>query len=173
MIENFEESSPSIGENVFIHPSSTIIGKVEIKNNANIWCGAVLRGDIEKITIGQNSNVQDNVVIHTSLGVETVIEDNVIIGHSASLHSCIIKEGTLIGIGSIVLDGVTIGRNCIVAAGSLVPPGKSFPDNSFILGSPAKIIKEVPSEFEKEHIYNVQNYITLSAAYLKKAINNI
>ena len=136
---------PESGE-YWIAPTAAVIGNVILKNNASVWWGAVLRGDNEAITVGENSNVQDNSVLHTDMGSPLVIGDNVTIGHMVTLHGCVIGDGALIGIGAIVLNGARIGRNCLVGAGSLVTEGKEFPDNSMILGAPARVVRELPPE---------------------------
>jgi len=106
-----------------------------------VWNGAVVRGDTERITIGRNSNVQDLSVLHADFGVPLVIGDNVTIGHMVMLHGCTIGDGSLIGIGAVVLNQARIGRNCVVGAGAVVTEGKEFPDNSLIVGAPAKVIR--------------------------------
>jgi carbonic anhydrase/acetyltransferase-like protein (isoleucine patch superfamily) len=108
-----------------------------------VWFGAAIRGDNEPITLGTGSNIQENAVLHTDPGFPLTIEANVTIGHQAMLHGCTIKEGSLIGIQAVVLNGAVIGRNCLVGAGAVVTEGKVFPDNSLILGAPAKAVREL------------------------------
>ena len=165
---------PVIGEGVYIAKSADIIGEVEIADDASIWFNVVLRGDVEKISIGKGSNVQDGTVIHTTLDkYPTVIGDNVTIGHNAMLHGCKVNDNVLIGIGSIVLDNSEIGENSIVAAGSLVPPGKKFPPCSLIMGSPAKVVKTLG----EEDIAGIKNYadryIAYKNMYLEKGYKTI
>ena len=136
---------PADGE-YWIAPNAMVIGNVILKKNASVWFGAVLRGDNEAITIGENSNVQDNSVLHTDFGSPLTIGDNVTIGHMVMAHGCTIGDGSLIGIGSIILNGAKIGKNCLVGAGALVTEGKEFPDGSMILGSPAKAVRELAPE---------------------------
>ena len=114
---------------------------MELAENASVWFGAVLRGDIETIRIGRNSNVQDLSVLHADPGFPLTIGDNVTVGHQVMLHGCTIGDGSLIGIQAVILNGAKIGRNCIVGAGSVVTEGKEFPDNSLIIGSPAKVVR--------------------------------
>src|ERR1700689_3331669 len=116
----------------WIAPNAVVIGSVILKKNASIWFGAVLRGDNDPITIGENSNVQDNSVLHTDLGSPLTIGANVTVGHMVMLHGCQVGDGTLIGIGAIVMNGAKICRNCLVGAGALVTEGKEFPDGSMI-----------------------------------------
>ena len=137
------EHAPTIHETVFVADAATVIGKVTLKENASVWSGAVIRGDNELIVVGEGSNVQEGSVLHTDPGFPLTIERNVTIGHQAMLHGCTIKEGALIGIQAVVLNGAVIGRNCLVGAGAVVTEGKEFPDNSLILGAPAKVVREL------------------------------
>ena len=140
-----EPTLPEGGE-YWIAPNAVVAGHVILKKNASVWFGAVLRGDNEPIVIGENSNVQDNSVLHTDVGSPLTIGDNVTVGHMVMLHGCSIGDGTLIGIGSIVLNGAKIGKNCLVGAGALITENKEFPDGSMILGSPAKVVRELAPE---------------------------
>jgi carbonic anhydrase/acetyltransferase-like protein (isoleucine patch superfamily) len=131
---------PEDGE-YWIAPNASVIGNVILKKNASIWFGAVLRGDNEPIVVGENSNVQDGSVLHTDLGEPLTIGANVTVGHMVMLHGCSIGDGSLIGIGSIILNGAKIGRNCIIGASSLITEGKEIPDNSLVMGSPGKVVR--------------------------------
>jgi carbonic anhydrase/acetyltransferase-like protein (isoleucine patch superfamily) len=137
------DAAPIIHESVFVADSANIVGNVTLAENASVWFGATLRGDNEPITIGAGSNVQENAVLHTDPGYPLTVESNVTIGHQAMLHGCTIKEGALIGIQAVVLNGAVIGRNCLVGAGAIVTEGKVFPDNTLILGAPAKAVREL------------------------------
>jgi carbonic anhydrase/acetyltransferase-like protein (isoleucine patch superfamily) len=130
----------------WIAPNAVVAGNVVLKKNASVWFGAVLRGDNEAITIGENSNVQDNSVLHTDMGSPLTIGANVTVGHMVMLHGCTIGDGTLIGIGSIILNRAKIGKNCLVGAGALITEDKEFPDGSMILGAPAKVVRELAAE---------------------------
>jgi carbonic anhydrase/acetyltransferase-like protein (isoleucine patch superfamily) len=130
----------------WIAPTATVVGNVILKKNASVWFGAVLRGDNDPIIVGENSNVQDNSVLHTDVGQPLTIGANVTIGHMVMLHGCTIGDGSLIGIGSIVLNGARIGRNCIVGAGSLITEGKEIPDNSMVMGSPGKVVRSLTDQ---------------------------
>jgi carbonic anhydrase/acetyltransferase-like protein (isoleucine patch superfamily) len=140
-----EPTLPEDGE-YWIAPTAVVAGHVILKKNASVWFGAVLRGDNEPIVVGENSNVQDNSVLHTDIGSPLTIGDNVTVGHMVMLHGCAIGDGTLIGIGSIVLNGAKIGKNCLVGAGALITEGKEFPDGVMIFGSPAKVVRELAPE---------------------------
>ena len=130
--------TPSDSE-YWIAPSASVLGNVILKKNASVWFGAVVRGDNEPITIGESSNVQDNSVLHTDVGKPLTIGDNVTVGHKVMLHGCTIGDGSLIGIGAIILNGAKIGRCCLIGAGSLITEGKDIPDYSMVVGSPGLI----------------------------------
>ena len=129
------------GGDWWVAPNATLIGRVRLKKHASVWFGAVLRGDNDWIEVGENSNVQDNSVMHTDFGTPTVIGRNVTVGHNVILHSCSIGDNSLIGMGSIVLNNAKIGKNCLVGAGTLIPEGKEFPDGSLIVGSPGRVAR--------------------------------
>ena len=135
--------SPQLEEGVYIAPNAAVIGDVVMKKNSSVWFNATVRGDSEKITIGENSNVQDGSVVHADKDAPAVIGDNVTVGHMAMIHGCTIGNGSLIGIGAIILNRAVIGENCLVGANAFIPEGKTFPPNSVILGSPAKAVKDV------------------------------
>jgi carbonic anhydrase/acetyltransferase-like protein (isoleucine patch superfamily) len=130
----------------WIAPSAQVMGRVVLKRDVSIWWGAILRGDNDPITVGERSNVQDGSVLHTDEGVPLDIGADVTIGHMVMLHGCSIGDGTLIGIGSIVLNGARIGKNCLVGANTLITEGKEFPDNSMIVGSPGRVLRELSPE---------------------------
>jgi carbonic anhydrase/acetyltransferase-like protein (isoleucine patch superfamily) len=167
MIASFAGKHPSIPTSAFIAPGAHIIGNVMLGENSSVWFGAVLRGDVNKITIGEFTNVQDGTVIHvTKGGHSTIIGARVTIGHKAILHACTVGNDCLIGMGSILLDGVEIGEGSVVAAGALVTPGKKFPPGSMILGSPAKLVRPLRPDERAEMIdYGWRNYRDLAAEY--------
>ena len=138
--------APQLSEGVWIADSAEVMGAVEIGADANIWFGAVVRGDTETIRIGSGTNIQDASVLHADMGKPLTIGDNVTVGHQVMLHGCTIGDESLIGIGAVVLNGAKIGKNCLVGAGSLVTEGKEFPDGSMIMGSPAKVVKQLSPE---------------------------
>jgi carbonic anhydrase/acetyltransferase-like protein (isoleucine patch superfamily) len=138
-------SLPADGE-YWIAPTATVLGRVTLKKNASIWFGAVLRGDNDPIVIGENSNIQDNAVLHTDVGQPLTIGDNVTVGHMVMMHGCTVGDGSLIGIGSIVLNGARIGKCCLIGAGALVTEGKEFPDYSVVMGSPGKVVRTLTPE---------------------------
>jgi carbonic anhydrase/acetyltransferase-like protein (isoleucine patch superfamily) len=125
----------------WIAPNAVVLGNVILKQNASIWFGATLRGDNDPIIVGENSNVQDGSVLHTDAGVPLTIGANVTIGHMVMLHGCTIGDGSLIGIGSVVLNGAKIGKGCLIGANSLITEGKEIPDHSMVMGSPGKVVR--------------------------------
>jgi len=137
------DDAPDLHPGVWVAESAEVTGKVSLAEGASVWYGAVLRGDNDRITIGRNSNVQDGSVLHTDHGTPLTIGDNVTVGHQVVLHGCSIGDGSLIGIQSVVLNGAKIGKNCLVGAGALVTEGKEFPDGVLIVGSPAKVVREL------------------------------
>ncbi|MBR7050072.1 MAG: gamma carbonic anhydrase family protein [Methanobrevibacter sp.] len=152
-------------DSIVICPGAQVIGKVELGEDVSIWHGAVLRGDTDSITIGNNSNVQDNCVVHCTKGFPVKIGENVSVGHGAVVHGCTLDDNVLIGMNATVLNGAHIGKNSIVGAGAVVSEGKEFPENSLILGVPAKLIKELSPEQVQMIQNNADNYVRLSKQY--------
>ena len=143
-------------ESYWIAPTAVLIGRVRLERDASVWWGAVLRGDDEPITIGRGSNVQDNCVLHTDPGFPLTIGPEVTVGHLAMLHGCTIGEGSLVGIGAVVLNGAKVGRNCMIAAKALIAEGKEIPDNSLVMGVPGKVVGEVrPEQAERIRVGSV------------------
>lgn len=165
MIIEYKGNLPQIDESCYIAETAQIIGQVTIKENANIWFGTVVRGDVSYITIGANTNIQDNCVVHTDANSPTIIGDNVTVGHNAIIHACTIEDEVLIGMGAIILDNAVIGKNTIIGAGSLIPPGKKIPPNSLVMGSPGKVIRQVTDEEIIGLRKSSQGYVKLSKDY--------
>ena len=156
---------PEVAESAWIADSAEVIGRVALEDDVSVWFNAVIRGDNEPIRIGRGSNVQDGSVLHSDHGLPLTIGQNVTVGHQVILHGCTIGDESLIGIGAIVLNGAKIGKNCLVGAGSLVTEGKEFPDGSMIMGSPAKVVRELsPAQIEglrtsaKHYIENAHRF---------------
>ena len=145
--------------NYWIAPNATLIGKVRLARNASVWFNAVLRGDNELIDIGENSNVQDGCVLHTDMGSPLSVGRNCTIGHLAMLHSCVIGDNTLIGIGAVLLSNSRIGKNCLIGAKALIPEGKVIPDNSLVMGAPGKVVKEVTPEMAARLTGAAEHYV--------------
>ncbi len=166
MLKEFNNKKPIIDKSCYISESVDIIGEVVIEKNVNIWFGTRIRGDMNKIHIGENSNIQENSVVHVDSHCETNIGKNVTIGHGAIIHGCIISENVLVGMGSIILNGAKIGKNTIIGAGSLVPQGKEYEEGVLILGSPAKVIRKLTEDEIKSIEKSANNYVELSKKYL-------
>jgi len=153
--------APRLAEGAWVADSAEVIGNVRMGPNASVWFGSVVRGDVEKITIGANTNVQDVSVLHADAGVPLTLGDNVTVGHHVMLHGCTVGDNSLIGIRAVVLNNARIGRNCIVGAGSVVTEGKEFPDNSLIIGSPAKVVRTLDeaavAQFQRLATHYVDN----------------
>ncbi|PCJ25099.1 MAG: gamma carbonic anhydrase family protein [SAR86 cluster bacterium] len=147
------------GENYFVAESADVIGKVRLENNTSVWFNAVVRGDKELITIGENSNVQDCSVLHTDADFPLTIGKNVTIGHKVMLHGCTIGDNSLIGINAVVLNGAKIGKNCLIGANSLVTEGKEIPDGSLVMGSPAKVVKTLSEEQQAALLTSAEIYV--------------
>jgi carbonic anhydrase/acetyltransferase-like protein (isoleucine patch superfamily) len=142
----------------WIAPNASIIGDVTLEKNTSIWFNATLRGDVENIYVGEGSNVQDGSVLHTDPGYPLKIGKDVTIGHLVMLHGCTIGNNSLIGIGAVVLNGAKIGKNCIIGANALVTENKVIPDNSLVIGSPGKIVRQVSNDEVKSITDNAIHY---------------
>jgi carbonic anhydrase/acetyltransferase-like protein (isoleucine patch superfamily) len=153
-------------EGVYIAPTATVIGDVEIAADSSVWFGAVIRGDVASIKIGRRTSVQDNAVIHVSEGVGTVVGDDVTIGHSAVIHGSNIGDTTLIGIGAIVLDNAQVGVGSIIGAGAVVTEEAVVPPRSLVLGVPGRVIREVTSEQIEWIKNNAEQYVQLARRYM-------
>jgi carbonic anhydrase/acetyltransferase-like protein (isoleucine patch superfamily) len=158
-IYELDGKSPQLGEGAWVADSGQVIGAVEMGPNASVWFGAVVRGDTETIRIGRNTNIQDLSVLHADIGKPLTIGENVTVGHQVMLHGCTIGDGSLIGIQAVVLNGAKIGRNCIVGAGSVVTEGKEFPDNSLIIGSPAKVVRTLDDAAAAKLAQSAEHYV--------------
>ena len=167
---------PQLGERVYVDEAAVVIGKVNLADEVSIWCGAVVRGDVNTIQIGKRSNVQDGSVLHVTggsanhpAGSPLIIGEDVTIGHHVTLHGCIIGNRVLVGMGAIVLDDVVIEDEVIIGAGSLVPPRKRLQSGLMYMGSPAKAVREL-TEAEKAFLrQSAQNYVATAAAYRQMA----
>lgn len=173
MIYNYKDMRPTIGNNTWIAPSADVIGDVRMGEDCSIWFGCVVRGDVHKIVIGDRVNVQDLSMIHVthykkedkSDGNPTIIEDDVTIGHRVMLHGCTIKKACLIGMSCTILDGAIIGAESIVGANSLVTKNKVFPPRSLIMGSPAKVVRQLTEEEIKELYASATRYVNFKNNY--------
>ncbi len=167
MIREWNGHKPKIDPTAFIHETAEVIGKVVIKRNTSIWPNAVIRGDMEEIVIGEETNIQDNTVIHTDHGSPTILGKGISVGHSVILHGCTIEDNCLIGMGSIILDGVTVETECLIGAGALVSPGKIIPRGSLVLGVPSKVKRAVEQKEIDNIKKNAKEYLRLAEAHRK------
>lgn len=166
MIRAYRGILPTVAQSAYIDRSAQVIGDVRVGERASIWCNTSIRGDVNTITIGNDSNVQDNTVMHGELNAyEVIVGNRVTIGHSAVIHGCVIEDGCLIGIGAIILNGARVGAGSVVAAGALVPEGMQIPPNSMVMGVPAKIRREVTEEEAARFRENAERYIKYREAY--------
>jgi carbonic anhydrase/acetyltransferase-like protein (isoleucine patch superfamily) len=146
MIYSLDGLAPRLGQDVYVAPNATVIGDVQLGDEVSIWFGAVLRGDVERLTVGRRSNVQDNSVLHSDPGSPLTLGDRVTVGHAVILHGCTVGDGALIGMGAAILNDARIGRNCLVGANALITEGKEFADGMLIIGSPARAIRPLTTE---------------------------
>lgn len=150
---------PNIHESAFIADGAVVLGNVTVGEDVGIWYHATVRGDRGPVVIGRGSNIQDNAVVHLDSGFPVTIGENVTVGHSAVLHGCSVGDNSLIGMGAIVMNGARIGNNCVVGAGALVTQGMEVPDNSLVLGSPARIKREVTEAEIEGNLQNAKLYV--------------
>lgn len=167
MIYKWKGIQPVVEKDVFVAKSADIIGRVVLKQNSSIWFNTVLRGDLNEIEVGENSNVQDGTVIHTDSKYPVIIGEGVTIGHNCIVHGCRIGDSCIIGMGATILNGAKIGKNSIVGANSLVTQNKEFEDGVLILGSPAKIIRKLTDEEIEGIRMNAEHYVENGREYAK------
>jgi carbonic anhydrase/acetyltransferase-like protein (isoleucine patch superfamily) len=161
---------PDIAASAYVHETATVIGSVLLSDRVSVWPQAVIRGDTETITIGAGSNVQDGAILHADPGVPLTLGEDVTIGHQVMLHGCTIGDGALIGIQAVVLNNAVIGKGCLVGAGSLVTEGKVFPDHVMIVGSPARVIRELaPKDVERVR-HAAAHYVAEAEHYRAHAV---
>jgi len=166
MIKSFQNLSPRIHETAFIAENAVIIGDVEIGEDSSVWYGSIIRGDVNHIRIGARTNIQDACVLHVTARTHpTILEDEITLGHRVTLHGCYVETGCLIGIGAIVMDGVRVGRNSLVGAGSLVTPHIEIPPRSLVLGSPARVKRELSDAEVKDLERFWQSYVSYRRIY--------
>ena len=169
MIKKFQNKQPQLGEDVYVSENAMVIGDVILGDEVNIWFGAVLRGDMHYIKIGNRTNIQDNSVVHVTTKVSpTNIGSGVTVGHGAIIHGCTIENDCLIGMGAILMDDAIIGEGSLIGAGALIPPNMIIPENSLVVGSPGKVLRQV-KDLEREMILErPQEYIDLASIYLNE-----
>lgn len=162
------DRAPDCAPDTWVADTATLIGSVVLESCASVLFGAVLRGDNDLIRIGERTNIQDNAVLHTDAGIRLSIGKSVTVGHQAMLHGCTVGDGSLIGIGAIILNHAVIGKHSLVAAGAMIPEGKTYPERSLILGSPAKVVREL-SELEVQGLLlAAEGYVTRWKLYTEQ-----
>lgn len=167
LLKEYKGTAPKIS-GAYVAEDASVIGDAEIGKNASIWYGVVLRGDVDKIVIGENTSIQDNSVAHCSTDLPTIIGKNCVVGHNAIVHSCTVEEGCLIGMGAVLLDGCRIGAQSIVAAGAVVSPGTVVPPRSMVMGVPGKVVRTL-EETDIEGIrLSVEHYLRYAKDQLER-----
>ena len=174
MIRNYKEFTPEIGNKSWVAPNAEVIGRVQMGKDVSIWFGAIVRGDVHYITIGDRTNVQDLSVLHVTNaepeigfdGYPLIIGEGVTVGHKVMLHGCTIEDYSLIGMNAVVLDGAVIGKESIVGAGALVTKGKKFPPRSLIVGSPAKLKRQLTEDEVKSLYHSADHYVDYKNDYI-------
>lgn len=161
------KKEPKLGNNVFIAPTATLIGNVELGDECSVWFGAVLRGDSDTITIGNRTNIQDNAVLHVDPNEPVSIGSDCIIGHLALVHGATIGNNVLVGMHSVVMNSAKVGNFCIIGANATVPAGMEIPDYSMVVGTPAKVVKQLSPEHIKAVEKNAAVYVELAKEYIK------
>jgi carbonic anhydrase/acetyltransferase-like protein (isoleucine patch superfamily) len=170
MIRPFQGVYPQIHPSAFVEETAQVIGDVHLGEESSIWFNTVVRGDVHYIRIGNRSNVQDNSVLHVRNGTHpTILEDEVTVGHSVTLHGCYVERGSLIGIGAVVLDDVRVGSESIVAAGAVVSPGMEIPSRSLVMGVPARVKRALTREEVEQLAVLWQNYVEYTKLYKTEA----
>lgn len=159
MIYQLGKLCPKVSKSSFIAPNASVIGEVVLCDNTSIWFNVVIRADKAQVIIGKNSNIQDGSILHVDEGFPITIAENVTIGHKAMLHGCSIDEGSLIGINAVVLNGAKIGKNCLIGANALVTENMIIPDGSLVLGSPAKVIKQLDEKAKAMMLEGAEHYV--------------
>ncbi|MEW9303910.1 gamma carbonic anhydrase family protein [Labrys neptuniae] len=165
-LDDIAPSVPADGR-YWLAPDARVIGRVILAEDANIWFGAVLRGDNEPMTVGARSNIQDGAVLHSDPGFPLTIGEDCTIGHSAILHGCTIGAGSLIGMGATILNGARIGKGCLVGANALITEGKEFPDHSLIVGSPARVLRPLDAEAVAKLRQSSAHYVANAKRFAK------
>lgn len=168
LILPYADKQPEIHETVFLARGTIVSGDVKIGEYSSIWYNTSIRGDVAQTIIGRGVSVEDNCTLHQSPNMPLIIEDDVIVGHNAILHSCVIRRGALIGMGAIILDGAEVGENAMVGAGALVPPGKKIPANSVAVGSPATVVRRL-TEPDQAELRRIRQSYREKAQYYKRA----
>ena len=165
MTRSYRDRSPAVAESAYVDPSAQVIGDVEVGEKASIWCNVTIRGDVNSIRIGDESNIQDNCCLHVDRDKPLVVGQRVVVGHSVTLHACVVEDECLIGMGSTILSGARIGSGSIIAAGSLVLEGEEIPTGSWVSGAPAKVRRPMSEAELHRTRRNAAGYVELGHEY--------
>ena len=167
MLYQLDDAAPQVPASCFVAPGAQVIGDVALGERVGVWFNAVLRGDVERLTIGDDTNIQDGSVLHADPGSPLMVGRGVTVGHKVMLHGCRIGDGSLIGINAVILNGAVIGRECLVGANALVTEGKSYPDRSLIIGAPARAVRMLTDEEIEGLRASAAHYVENAARYLR------
>lgn len=169
IIRRYNGISPVFASSARLAENASVIGDVTLGGFVSVWYGAVLRGDVAPVRVGDGSNIQDNCVLHCARGKALTLGRNVTVGHGAILHSCTVEDGCLIGMGATLLDGCTVGEGSVIGAGALVPPGKVIPPHSLVMGVPGKVVRALTREEVAANLANAEHYVQLGHEMLTSA----
>lgn len=167
MIFPFKNKKPKIHPSVFVAPGAHVIGDVVLAKGVSVWFGAVLRGDIDAIRVGEDTNIQDNCVLHVDLGMACILKKGIIMGHQATAHACTVEDGVLIGIGARILSGAHVGAYSLIGAGAVVLEGARIPERSLVLGVPGKVVRQLTEKEVATHLPWAKRYRELAKVYKK------
>ena len=170
-LDSFLRKSPTLGEGVYIARGAVVLGDVTLGDHSSVWYNAVLRGDINRITVGHHTNIQDNAVLHLADELPCLVGDWVTVGHSAIVHACTVGHECLIGMGAVILDGAVIGNQCLIGAKSVVTPGSRIPDGSLVLGAPARVSRQLTPKERSQLKKWAEKYVHNAAYCLRHGIN--
>jgi carbonic anhydrase/acetyltransferase-like protein (isoleucine patch superfamily) len=170
-LETFLRRKPTLGQGVYIAHGAAVLGDVTLGDYSSIWYNAVLRGDINRIVVGDHTNIQDNAVVHLSDDLPCQIGRYVTVGHTAIVHACTVGDETLIGMGAVILDGAVIGSHCLVGARALVTPGTQIPEGSLVLGAPAKVVRALTDQEKSDLKLSAEKYAQYAAYCVQHEIN--
>ena len=168
MIRSYQKNKPVLGKEVFLVEIAVLAGDVTLGDRVNIWYGAVLRGDENSITVGDDSNIQDNATVHCAKEHPVSIGKHVTVGHNAIVHGCTVGDESMIGMGACVLNGAVVGKGCLIGAGAVVKEGSVIPDYSLVVGVPAKIVRSLDEETRRGIVENAELYVHLGAEYAQE-----
>ena len=171
-LDRFLLKKPALGKGVYISQGAVVLGDVTLGDYSSVWCNAVLRGDTNRIIVGHHTNIQDNAILHLADDLPCIVGDYVTIGHAAVVHACTVGDQVLVGIGAAILDGAVVGEQSLIGAGALVTPRTRIPPGSLVLGSPAKVARELTRKERTDLRRLAEKYVRLAAYYLKNRINS-